>query len=140
MRREVLAKDERYVGLLLPPSVGGVLANAALTLDGRVAVNLNYTVSSDVMNQCIDVAGIRHVLTSRRVMKKLDLKIDAGSGLPGRFQGKSDPHRQTAAAATTAWIVPVAVLETDARIDADRTRERDDDNLHLGINRPGPRA
>ena len=36
LRREVLAKDEQYVGILLPPSAGGVLANAALTLDGRV--------------------------------------------------------------------------------------------------------
>ncbi len=78
--REVLAADpaaEKYVGLLLPPSVAAVVANAATTLCRRVPVNLNYTVSSDVMNNCIRQCGIRHVLTSRQVMAKLDLEIDA---------------------------------------------------------------
>ena len=54
----VLAEDERNVGVLLPPSVGGLVVNAALALDGRVAVNLNYTVSSEVMNDCI--RAVRH--------------------------------------------------------------------------------
>jgi acyl-[acyl-carrier-protein]-phospholipid O-acyltransferase/long-chain-fatty-acid--[acyl-carrier-protein] ligase len=77
LRRHVLSADENYVGLLLPPSTGAVLANLAVSFDRRVAINLNYTVSSDVMNQCIRLADIRHVLTSRKVMDKLDLKIDA---------------------------------------------------------------
>ncbi|NLE37216.1 MAG: AMP-binding protein, partial [Pirellulaceae bacterium] len=78
LRREVLADDESCVGLLLPPTVAGVVANAVVALDGRVAVNLNYSVrSSDVVNHCIAQAGIRHVLTSRRMMEKLDLTIDA---------------------------------------------------------------
>src|SRR5271157_3278539 len=47
LRREVLATDEIHVGILLPPSVGAVLSNTALTLDRRVPVNLNYTVTSE---------------------------------------------------------------------------------------------
>ena len=77
LRREVLADDERLVGLLLPPTVAGAVANAAVSLDGRVAVNLNYTASSEVVNHCIRQAGIRHVLTSRRLMERVDLKLDA---------------------------------------------------------------
>src|SRR5688500_3412576 len=77
LRREALASDERFVGVLLPPSTGAVVVNAAITLDRRVAVNLNYTVTSAVLNSCIAQAKIRHVLTSRRVMEKLDQKIDA---------------------------------------------------------------
>lgn len=77
LRRAVLAGDERFVGVLVPPSVGGILANTALTLDRRVAVNLNYTVSSDVMNACIRQCGIRHVLTSRRVMDRFHFDLDA---------------------------------------------------------------
>jgi len=77
LRRQVVAPDERFVGILLPPSAGGVVVNAAVTLDRRVAVNLNYTVSSSVLNACVRQAKIRHVLTSRRVMDKLDLKVDA---------------------------------------------------------------
>ena len=75
--REVLADDERYVGLLLPPSVGGAVVNAAVPLCRRVPVNLNYTLSSSVINHCIAEAGIRHVLTSRRVIEKMNLQIDA---------------------------------------------------------------
>lgn len=70
--REVLQPGEKYVGLLLPPSIGGVLSNVALTLAGRVAVNLNYTVSNEVMNSCVRQCGITHVLTSKRVMKKFE--------------------------------------------------------------------
>ncbi len=77
LRRELLAEDERYVGVLLPPSNGAAVVNAALALDRRVVANLNYSVTSAVMNKCIKKAGIRHVLTSRRVLDKLDLNIDA---------------------------------------------------------------
>jgi acyl-[acyl-carrier-protein]-phospholipid O-acyltransferase/long-chain-fatty-acid--[acyl-carrier-protein] ligase len=49
----------------------------ALALDKRVAVNLNYTVTSDVMNECIKTAGIKRVLTSRQVLSKLNLELDA---------------------------------------------------------------
>ena len=62
--------------------VGGVLANLALTFDRRIAVNLNYTVSSDVMNQCIRMAGIRHVLTSRKVVEKLSDQVELSSNAP----------------------------------------------------------
>jgi acyl-[acyl-carrier-protein]-phospholipid O-acyltransferase/long-chain-fatty-acid--[acyl-carrier-protein] ligase len=77
LRREVLAGDERNVGLLLPPSVGTVLANAALSIDSRIAVNLNYTATSEIINDCIAQAGIRHVLSSRRLFERFDLKPDA---------------------------------------------------------------
>jgi len=77
LRRHVLAKDEARVGLLLPPSVPAVVANAALAIDRRVPVNLNYTLSSEVMNLCIAKAGIRHVLTSRKMIEKLQLDVRA---------------------------------------------------------------
>lgn len=77
LRRHVLENGERMVGVLLPPSAGGVIANAALALDRRVSVNLNYTVSNDVMNACIKLAGIRHVLTTRKFLERFEFKLDA---------------------------------------------------------------
>lgn len=74
LRRKLLEKDEKTVGLLLPPSVGSAVLNVALTLDRRITVNLNYTLSTDVLNACIETAGIRRVLTTRKVMHKLDLE------------------------------------------------------------------
>ena len=73
----VLKPENEYVGLLLPPSVGGVVANAAVSLAGKVAVNLNYTLSEDVVNYCIREAGVKQVLTSRRFMEKRPMNLDA---------------------------------------------------------------
>jgi len=75
--REVLAEDERIVGILLPPSAAGALVNFALTLAGRVVVNLNYTLRQSQLNSCITQAGIRHVITSQRVLERMPIKIDA---------------------------------------------------------------
>ncbi len=68
--------QEPYVGVLVPPSVGATLANAALTLLQRVPVNLNYTAGSHSINSCIRQCGIRHVLTSRKLMERFPLELD----------------------------------------------------------------
>ncbi|MCD0458750.1 AMP-binding protein [Roseiconus lacunae] len=75
LAREVLSKNETNVGILLPPSAGGVLVNVALAMDRRVAVNLNYTVSGEVIDHCVNDVGIKHVLTSERFLSKTGLKI-----------------------------------------------------------------
>ncbi|MFK8112052.1 MAG: AMP-binding protein [Rubripirellula sp.] len=77
LRREVLDEGEEYVAVLLPPSVGGVAVNAALAMDRRISANLNYTVSSEVMNHCIKECKIKHVLSSEKFMSKLGLELDA---------------------------------------------------------------
>jgi acyl-[acyl-carrier-protein]-phospholipid O-acyltransferase/long-chain-fatty-acid--[acyl-carrier-protein] ligase len=73
----VLAHDEHTVGVLIPPSFGGVVVNMALGLDRRVAVNLNYSLSEELINNCLEQAEIKHVLTSRKVMEKFDFKLNA---------------------------------------------------------------
>jgi acyl-[acyl-carrier-protein]-phospholipid O-acyltransferase/long-chain-fatty-acid--[acyl-carrier-protein] ligase len=75
--RHVLTPEDKCVGILLPPSVGSVLTNAAVSTAGRVTANLNYTSSSDVLNASMHRAGIRRVLTSQRVIDKLGLELDA---------------------------------------------------------------
>ena len=77
LTKNVLDADEKMVGLLVPPSAGGAVANLAIALAGRVSVNLNYTLSEDVVNFCIKEAGIRRVLTSRKFCEKRPMKLDA---------------------------------------------------------------
>ena len=72
-----LGADERMVGVLLPPSVSAVVLNAALTLLGRTPVNLNYSLSSELIQSCIRQCGIRHVITSQRVLDKLNLTLSS---------------------------------------------------------------
>lgn len=71
--REVVGEDEERVGVFLPPTVPGVATNFALALANRVAVNLNYTVNSTILKQCCEVAGLKHVITSRKFMEKVGL-------------------------------------------------------------------
>jgi acyl-[acyl-carrier-protein]-phospholipid O-acyltransferase/long-chain-fatty-acid--[acyl-carrier-protein] ligase len=115
LRREVLDGDESFVGVLLPPSLGAVLANAALAIDRRIAVNLNYTLSADVLAGCIAQCGIRHVLTSPRLLERFPLKFDAQ---PVYVEDLRDrlTWRDKLAAAAQAWLLPAAVLERRLRL------------------------
>jgi acyl-[acyl-carrier-protein]-phospholipid O-acyltransferase/long-chain-fatty-acid--[acyl-carrier-protein] ligase len=61
------------IGLLLPASVGGALANIAASLAGCVPVNLNFTAGRDAMTVAIDRCGITLVLTSRTFLSKAGL-------------------------------------------------------------------
>jgi len=111
LRREVLAEDEKNVGVLIPPTAAGVVVNAALALDGRVAVNLNYSVrSAEVLNACLRQAGVRHVLTSRRVMERLDLALDTQMVYLEDLVDRVTRGDKLLAAAAT-WLLPAAVLE-----------------------------
>ena len=67
------AGKARYVGVLMPPSTAGVVANVALTLLGRVPVNLNYTAGPEAIASAVAQCKIGHVITSKRALAKLKL-------------------------------------------------------------------
>ena len=79
--RRMTARGER-VGVLLPASVGGALTNIALTVEGRVAVNLNFTSSADAMEEGIRQCRIQVVVSSRRFLEKMEgIKVPQGTVL-----------------------------------------------------------
>ncbi|MCU0871643.1 MAG: acyl-[ACP]--phospholipid O-acyltransferase [Pirellulaceae bacterium] len=110
LARHVLDDGEQFVGLLLPPSVAGVVANAACSLARRVPVNLNYTVTSEVINECLRQASIRHVITSRQFMEKVKLEVDAELVYLEDFRSKAG-FWDKLACAIAAYGVPAALLE-----------------------------
>jgi acyl-[acyl-carrier-protein]-phospholipid O-acyltransferase/long-chain-fatty-acid--[acyl-carrier-protein] ligase len=65
--------DQKAVGIFLPSSVGGALANLGTSLLGKTAVNLSYTASIEDRAYMIDTAEVKTVLTSRKFLEKLDL-------------------------------------------------------------------
>lgn len=71
LRRE-LAVEERVVGVMLPPGAAGALVNLALTLDGRTTVNVNATLPNEALAEPLARAGVRTLITSRRLLKVLD--------------------------------------------------------------------
>jgi acyl-[acyl-carrier-protein]-phospholipid O-acyltransferase / long-chain-fatty-acid--[acyl-carrier-protein] ligase len=104
LRNQIGAQE--MVGLLLPPSVGGALSNIALTLLGRVPVNLNYTASSEVIASCASQCGVDLVLTSRAFVDRFP-KLQ----IPGRVIFLEDalgaPRRgEKLMALALAWLMP----------------------------------
>jgi acyl-[acyl-carrier-protein]-phospholipid O-acyltransferase/long-chain-fatty-acid--[acyl-carrier-protein] ligase len=66
--------SEANVGILLPGSVGGALANLAVSLAGKVPVNLNFTAGREAMQIAVEQCGITTILSSRRFLAKADLE------------------------------------------------------------------
>lgn len=110
LRRHVLDADEINVGILIPPSVGGLVTNLALALDRRVSINLNYTVSNSIMDLCVEKAGIRTVLTSKKVLEKFDFKFRCKVVCLEDLREKVGLADKIAAA-SAAYLVPGSLLE-----------------------------
>lgn len=111
----VLGADENMVGVLLPPSVGGAIVNAALALDRRVAVNLNYTLTDDVVNFCIRECGIKHVLTSRRFLEKRPIRLDCEVVFVEDLKEQIGTLLKLRSL-LTAFLAPVAMIESSLKL------------------------
>lgn len=109
LQRSALTTEEVMVGVLLPPSVGAAVANAALTLIRRVPVNLNYMLSAADLQHCVSQAQIRHVSTSRRFLEQRPVQFSAELlFLEDRSSGIAASQRAVATA--TAYLTPVPLL------------------------------
>ena len=69
--------QDAMVGVLLPPSVGGALANAGLTMAGKTPVNLNFTAGKDAMDAAVKTCQIRTILTSKVFLAKAGIERTA---------------------------------------------------------------
>lgn len=70
-----LTRGDTHVGVLVPTSVPAAVVNLALTIAGRVPVNLNYTASAEAMDRAIHSCGLRTIVTSRRLLEKRTLPV-----------------------------------------------------------------
>jgi acyl-[acyl-carrier-protein]-phospholipid O-acyltransferase / long-chain-fatty-acid--[acyl-carrier-protein] ligase len=64
--------EDSNVGILLPPSSAGMLCNLGLLFAGKVPVNLNYTLSKEILNQSIAVAGIKNVISVKEFSDRFE--------------------------------------------------------------------
>jgi acyl-[acyl-carrier-protein]-phospholipid O-acyltransferase/long-chain-fatty-acid--[acyl-carrier-protein] ligase len=98
-----------HVGILMPPTVPGAVANLALALWGKVPINLNYTASQALVDASIDQSGITHVLTSAKVLDRFKIRPKGTLVLLEEI-----PARVTAMdklwAAMVARLVPISAL------------------------------
>lgn len=77
-RLEPMLRDERMVGIWLPSSMAGAIANICLATLGKVSVNLNYTVSPEVVQSAVRQCGIKTILTSKLFTHKVPLESGPG--------------------------------------------------------------
>ena len=108
IRRNV--PTDTSIGLLLPASVGGALANIATSIAGKVPVNLNFTAGRDAMAAAIDRCEISTVLTSRTFLSKAGIPPAPG------MLFLEDVLQETSALAkismlSAARLLPAALLE-----------------------------
>ena len=62
--------DESNIAILLPPGTGSALSNLALTIDGLIGVNLNYTASPSSIGSIMKQCSIRTTITSKKFLER----------------------------------------------------------------------
>ncbi len=67
--RQLTAGEDR-IGILLPASAGGALANLAVTLLGKTSVNLNFTASREAFASAIKQCDLKHLITAHAFLEK----------------------------------------------------------------------
>ena len=73
------AANQPRIGLLLPSSVGGALANIAVAIAGKTSVNLNFTAGREGMAHAAERCELKTVLTSRKFLAKAGLDAPSGA-------------------------------------------------------------
>jgi acyl-[acyl-carrier-protein]-phospholipid O-acyltransferase/long-chain-fatty-acid--[acyl-carrier-protein] ligase len=112
---------ESHVGVLLPSSVGGALANLGMSIAGKVSVNLNFTAGPDAMHAALARCGIKTIVTSRRFLSKAEIEpIDGMVYLEDVMASRR--RAETLWTAAVAFALPAWAINrlyvADAREDA----------------------
>lgn len=71
--------DEKYIGIILPPSIAGALSNIAVMMSGKTPVNLNFLSGADALASQIKQCNIASIITSRFFASRI--KLDGLTGL-----------------------------------------------------------
>jgi len=76
-RNRILSKArlDEVVGILLPPSSAGVIANIGLLAAGKVPVNLNYTASKESLDSAIAQCKMSSIITSKLFLTKTEISL-----------------------------------------------------------------
>src|SRR5213078_1337572 len=64
--------DEKRIGVVLPPGKGGLVANLAVILAGKIPVNLNFTSLREAIDSATEQAGLRTTITAHAMAQRLE--------------------------------------------------------------------
>jgi acyl-[acyl-carrier-protein]-phospholipid O-acyltransferase/long-chain-fatty-acid--[acyl-carrier-protein] ligase len=111
--------DQRNVGILLPPSVAGALSNLAVTMLAKVPVNLNFTASTEAVNNAISQAEIKCVISSRKFIEKINFDQSLSDFVFVEDIIKNITTKQKIKALIKAYFVPKRILANAGKFNAD---------------------
>lgn len=74
--KKILDKQP-MVGVLVPPTVGGALANIALPMMGRMPINLNYTSNDATLERCAQRCNMTYCITAKAFLERVPVKVPA---------------------------------------------------------------
>ena len=111
-RRIQRHSPETNIGLLLPTGSAGAVANMAVLMGGKTAVNLNYGAGGEALRAAVAKAEIKTLYTSRAQVQKLsDKGIEPGEILPDvRILYMEDLQRQTGGRIRSAMLLLITLL------------------------------
>ncbi len=64
-------RDDKRIGVILPPGAGGVIATLSCLLAGITPVMINYATSAAAFESTVRQAGLKTFITARKFMQKL---------------------------------------------------------------------
>jgi acyl-[acyl-carrier-protein]-phospholipid O-acyltransferase/long-chain-fatty-acid--[acyl-carrier-protein] ligase len=102
--------NDAMIGIMLPASVGGALANIAVLLSGKCAVNLNFTAGPQAMASALQQCGISTILTSRLFLSKTGIEHLPGMVFLEELR-KTFPPAEKIRALFLALIMPASWLQ-----------------------------
>jgi len=102
-------EGQEMVGILLPPSIAGALVNFAALLNGKVPVNLNYTLSSEAIASCAKQCSIQTVITSKTFLDRVKIEVP-GKAILLEDAAANPSTGERLRALFGAWIVPGSML------------------------------
>jgi long-chain-fatty-acid--[acyl-carrier-protein] ligase len=95
-----------YVGIMLPASVAAAIAFLATLFAGKIPVMVNWTVGVRNMTHSLGLLGVKGVLTSGRVVQKIESQSGDLGELKSRFIMLEDVGRGLGLSARLgAWVV-----------------------------------
>ena len=83
-----------YIGIMLPSSVSATTVYLAALFAGKVPVMVNWTVGMRNMKYTLDLLGVKHILTSAKVIERLETQMGPLTELSDRFV-RLEAYRKT---------------------------------------------
>jgi len=109
-RLRPLWRDQKMVGILLPPSIPGALVNWAALLLGKIPINLNYTSSNESIASCAKQCELKTVVTSRLFLEKVPVQ-PPGELIYAEDLALNPGFGEKIAALLAAKLLPARLLE-----------------------------